>query len=69
MKKLLLLVGGTLVMAACSETPTAPSASRVVPSAKANLDLTCRSGYIVAYDENGDPYCKLDDSYRAAARP
>ncbi len=57
MKKLLMLGAAVLGMAACSESSTAPSAPRgVAPGARA-ADITCRSGYMVAYDENGDPYC------------
>ncbi len=61
MKRLLFLAGVSLLMAACSESPTAPSAQRkAAPSDKASLDFTCRSGYVVAYDENGNPYCAPD---------
>jgi hypothetical protein len=59
-----LLAGTTLFVAACSQAPTAPTGSSLAPRQKASLDeeFTCRSGYIVAYDEQGNPYCKLDDS-------
>jgi len=62
-KKLLLLAGATLFIAACSQAPTAPG-SKLAPRQKASLDeeLACRSGYIIAYDEEGNAYCKLDDS-------
>lgn len=56
MKRLLFLAAAVL-MAACSagDTPTPPAAK---PTPKANRDeITCRSGYIVAFDENGNPYC------------
>jgi hypothetical protein len=62
-KKLLLLVSSALLMSACSETSTAPTASRrATPSDKASFDegLTCRSGYVVAYDEAGNAYCAPD---------
>jgi hypothetical protein len=61
--KKLLLAGATLFIAACSQAPTAPG-SKLAPRQKASLDeqLACRSGYIVAYDEEGNAYCKLDDS-------
>ena len=63
MKRLLFFAGVSLLMAACSGSPTAPSAQRkAAPSDKASLDFTCRSGYIVAYDENGNPYCVPDGS-------
>jgi hypothetical protein len=56
-KKLLLLAGASLLMAACAESSTAPK--RDIQGAKAHRDgeLECRSGYVVAYDENGNPYC------------
>jgi hypothetical protein len=57
-KKLLLLAGASLLMAACADSSTAPVA-RDIKAAKAHRDgdLTCRSGYVVAFDENGNPYC------------
>jgi hypothetical protein len=63
-KLLLLLAGATLFVAACSQAPTAPTGSRLAPRQKASLDeeLTCRSGYVVAFDQEGNAYCKLDDS-------
>lgn len=62
MKKLLLLAGAALLMAACSEAPSAPvaRAKSMTPSVRSDDELTCRSGYIVAYDENGNPYCAPD---------
>ncbi|HTE47891.1 MAG TPA: hypothetical protein VK636_21800 [Gemmatimonadaceae bacterium] len=61
MKKLLLLTATALAMAACSESSTAPAASKKAPSsAKFDEDFTCRSGYVIAYDENGNPYCVPD---------
>jgi hypothetical protein len=58
MKKLLLLGATALLMAACSESSTAPGGSRRAPSsAKFDEEFTCKSGYVIAYDENGDPYC------------
>jgi ABC-type glycerol-3-phosphate transport system substrate-binding protein len=56
-KKIVLLVGAALALAACSESPTAPASGRLAPGARSSHDLVCRSGYIVAYDENGNPYC------------
>ena len=60
MKKLLLFAGAALVMVGCSEAPTAPPAARRAPSARPSNDITCRSGYVIAYDENGNPYCAPD---------
>jgi hypothetical protein len=57
MKKVVLLVGAALALAACSESPTAPAPGRLAPAARSSDDLVCRSGYIVAYDSNGNPYC------------
>ena len=58
MRKLLLLGAASLLMAACSESVSAPTPQRT-PGAKASHDDTsdCRSGYVIAYDENGNPYC------------
>jgi hypothetical protein len=58
-KQALLLLGAALAMAACSEVPSAPVVHRASPATRAN-DLECRSGYIIAYDENGNPYCAPD---------
>ena len=57
MKKVLLLIGAGLLMAACSEAPSAPQSPRAPASRPHMDDLTCRSGYIVAYDQNGNPSC------------
>jgi hypothetical protein len=57
-KKLVLFAGAAVLMTACSESSTAPSGpQRAAPTGRASSDLECRSGYIVAYDENGNPYC------------
>lgn len=62
-KKLLTLVAAALCMAACSDSSVGPSAaSKVSPSNQGSRDdFTCRSGYIVAFDENGNPYCVATD--------
>jgi hypothetical protein len=61
-KKLLALVAAALCMAACSDSSTGPSAaSKVAPNQGRRDDVTCRSGYIVAFDENGNPYCVATD--------
>ena len=60
MKKVLLVIGAALAMAACSESPSAPVApKKAEPSIRASHDddFTCKSGYVVAFDENGEPYC------------
>lgn len=63
MKKLM-LVGAALAMAACAESSTDPSGSRRSVSGKRSADeFTCRSGYIIAYDEYGNPYCVPGDGF------
>jgi hypothetical protein len=61
-KKLLFVAGAALAMAACSEAPTSPWSPGKTPSARPSFDdvLTCKSGYLVAYDEDGHPYCAPD---------
>jgi hypothetical protein len=59
-KKLFLISGAALVMAACAEAPTAPSPTSKAQAggaARADVALECRSGYIIAYDQDGNPYC------------
>jgi hypothetical protein len=71
-KKLLFVLGGALLMAACSEAPTSPSAPKAAPVGQPSFDLTCKSGYIIAYDENGNPYCAPDpngQNGQSASRP
>ena len=53
-KKLLLVAGAALAMSACADSTTAP-ARRMTASDKSSHDFTCRSGYVIAYDENGNP--------------
>lgn len=57
MKKLLLLAAAASLMAACGESPTQPAGGRLAPSDRSSHDFECRSGYVIAYDENGNPYC------------
>ena len=64
MKKLLLLAGAALAMSlgACADSTTAPT-RKVAPSDQAKHDdFFCESGYVIAYDENGNPYCVPDTS-------
>ncbi|MFI5229461.1 MAG: membrane lipoprotein lipid attachment site-containing protein [Gemmatimonadales bacterium] len=65
-KKLLLFAGAALVLAGCSEAPTAPTAAKRAPSVRPSNDITCRSGYVIAYDENGNPYCAADPNGQVA---
>jgi len=62
-KKLLLLaaVGVTALLAACSDTATSPlGPRRAAPSPLSTADFLCARGYVVAYDENGNPTCVPD---------
>lgn len=61
MKKILVLVAAAAAMAACADSPTAPAQARTANSAQRSNDLTCRGGYVVAYDELGNPYCAPAD--------
>ncbi len=66
MKKVLVLIGAALAMSACSESATAPAAAnRAAPTKAASLDFTCRSGYSIAFDEDGNPYCVPDERLRS----
>ncbi|HVX41322.1 MAG TPA: hypothetical protein VHB25_17290 [Gemmatimonadaceae bacterium] len=65
MKKLLLFLGAVAAMTACAESTTAPTAQRRAPAA-ASHDFTCRSGYAIAYDSNGNPYCVADSTQQQA---
>jgi hypothetical protein len=73
MKRVLLLVSAVVLMAACSESPTAPSAARKAPAARASHDdIFCESGYVIAFDENGNPICVPDpngDSQAKVSQP
>jgi hypothetical protein len=55
------MIVAALALSACSESVTAPAAAkRAAPTKAASLDFTCRTGYVVAYDEDGNPYCVPD---------
>jgi hypothetical protein len=62
-KKVLVLLVAALAMSACSEAVTAPAAAKksAPTNAASRDDITCRSGYVVAYDEDGNPYCTPDE--------
>lgn len=56
--RLLVLAAGALLLAACAESTTAPSQMRTKGStAKPSFDFTCPSGYITAFDDDGNPIC------------
>lgn len=57
MKRLLVLAAATITLAACAET-TAPSAATTSATDRASRDLTCKSGYIIAYRSDGTAYCE-----------
>jgi hypothetical protein len=58
-KRLFILIAAASVMAACADSPTVPASQKksATPQSLHDDDLSCRSGYIIAYDENGNPYC------------
>jgi hypothetical protein len=61
-KKLVFAVAGALMMAACSDAPTTPASPVRAPSGRPAFDLICASGYVIAYDENGNPYCAVEET-------
>lgn len=67
MKKLLLLAAAAALMTACAESSTAPTSSRKAANSRSGADLICDSGYLVAYDEMGEPYCA--PAGRASTQP
>jgi hypothetical protein len=69
-KKLLLAAAAGLLMAACAEAPSAPTMPKSAAPGASHKDGDCRSGYIIAYDENGNPICApVDDGNAAMAAP
>jgi hypothetical protein len=62
--RLILAAAGTLALAACSGSPTAPGAMR--PGERTN-DITCRSGYHVATRADGSEYCEADQGATSMA--
>lgn len=70
MKKLFVLIAAISVMAACADSATAPAAQKksVAPQALHDDTFTCRSGYTVAYDENGNPYCVPETTATSSTR-
>ena len=71
MKRILLFVAAAAAMAACSDAtaPAPTAAQRQAPSRAKNDEITCRSGYVVAYDQNGDPYCTSGGQAAAMSKP
>jgi hypothetical protein len=68
-KKLFVLIAAASVMAACADSATAPTGQKrsVAPQALHDT-FTCRSGYTVAYDENGNPYCVPETTATSSTR-
>jgi hypothetical protein len=64
-KKLLLAAAAGLLMAGCAEAPSAPTMPTNAAPGVSHKDGECRSGYIVAYDENGNPACVPVDGFNA----
>lgn len=63
----LLIIASALVVAGCADVaPSAPAGRHVAPQAP-RLDLTCRSGYAVAYNSDGSAYCAPADSTAVTA--
>ena len=71
MKRILLLVAAAAAMAACSDAtaPAPTAAQRQAPSHAKADEITCRSGYVVAYDQNGNPYCASGDQAAGMTKP
>jgi hypothetical protein len=56
--RLVLIVGVTLAIAACSESTTAPRTVR--PAARSAELIECRSGYHIATRDDGTESCEPD---------
>jgi hypothetical protein len=66
--KRLFLVTVAVLMAACSTEVTAPAVQKTAPPSAAHDDIFCESGYVIAFDENGNPIC-VPDGHQVASRP
>lgn len=73
MKKLFLISGAALAMGACAEAPTNPGPTnkpQANGAARADVALECRSGYVIAYDQDGNPYCApSQETLQSSSRP
>jgi hypothetical protein len=68
--RLLLAATAAITLAACSESPTAPSQRS--PNTRPSADMiACRSGYHIATRADGTEYCESDGAFgaQAAAAP
>ncbi len=64
--RLLLAAAGTLALAACSDSPSAPT--QLDPAARSNDEITCRSGYHIATFSDGTTGCVKDESEMRVAQ-
>jgi hypothetical protein len=56
--KKLIFICAALALAGCADSAVGPDGHRSARGARsADEELTCRSGYVIAYDEFGNPYC------------
>lgn len=63
--RILLAAAAALTLAACSESPTAPSQMR--PTGPSMDEITCRSGYFIATRADGTQYCEEDGTLARSA--
>jgi hypothetical protein len=62
--KKLIFICAAVTLAGCADSAMSPDAHRAAPRARSNDgDLTCRSGYVIAYDEFGNAYCAPADGF------
>ena len=67
MKKLIFICAA-LALAGCADSAVGPDGHRSARGARsADEELTCRSGYVIAYDEFGNPYCAPVDGFASAS--
>jgi hypothetical protein len=55
--KKLIFICAAVALAGCADSSMSPDGHRAATRARSNDELTCRSGYVIAYDEFGNPYC------------
>ena len=62
-----IFICAALALAGCADWSTGPDAARrqTSPRRLNDEELTCRSGYVIAYDELGNPYCAPVDGFGA----
>lgn len=67
MKRIVWFVIAVLGVAACSEVTSAPSAPTRLRPGERSPDMTCRSGYVIAYYSDGTAYCAPDSTQTSSA--